>query len=301
MSLTEHHGRSTASAAGDTHIHQDWTSEVELSSRRTLILIAAIAVGAIAAFALFNYVQGIEDRANDNAQRVEIYKVAQDIPKGLPGEQAIADGYVARDEIPMEFLPANYTTSLETIEGKVALNDLSANQVLVEGMFVDPASALITFSERLEDGNVTMTVSVDQVRGVAGLLVPGDEVNILVNVAPGAAVAVEGQTAEDISPYTAPARYLYQRVPIIAIGRSAVPQPGETVDAAAAAAGTGTITFAVPPDAAQRIASVDPAQIYLSLVPPDFEPVPLPPFDVAEQLPGEDGGRLTPFGPAGQE
>ena len=301
MSLTEHHGRSTASAAGDTHIHQDWTSEVELSSRRTLILIAAIAVGAIAAFALFNYVQGIEDRANENAERVEIYKVAQDVPKGLPGEQAIADGYVARDEIPMEFLPANYTTSLETIEGKVALNDLSANQVLVEGMFVDPASALITFSERLEDGNVTMTVSVDQVRGVAGLLVPGDEVNILVNVSPGEAVPVEGQSVEDVSPYTAPARYLYQRVPIIAIGRSAVPQPGETVDAAAAAAGTGTITFAVPPEAAQRIASVEPGSIYLSLVPPDFEPVPLPPFDTEEVLPGEDQARLTPFGPAGQE
>ena len=51
---------------------------------------------------------------------------------------------------------------------------------------------------------------------------------------------------------------------------------------------TGTITFAVPPEAAQRIASVEPGSIYLSLVPPDFEPVPLPPFDTEEVLPGED-------------
>jgi pilus assembly protein CpaB len=260
-----------------------------------LILIAAIVVGAIAAFALFNYVQGIEERANNDAELIGVYKVAQDIPKGAPGEQAITDSMIVESDIPREFLPANYTQDLATIQGKVALNDLSANQVLVEGMFVDPASALITFSERLQEGEVAITISVDQVRGVAGLLVPGDEVNILLTGA-GDPAAVEG---EEAAPYE-PARYLYQRVPIIAIGRSAVPQPGETVDPAAAQAEGGLITFAVPADAAQRIASVDPGSIYLSLVPPDYEAVPLPPIDPNEFLPAEDGNVLTPFGPSGR-
>ena len=89
-------------------------------------------------------------------------------------------------------------------------------------------------------------------------------------------------------------------MPIIAIGRSAVPQPGETVDPATAETGTGTITFAVPPDVAQRIASVAPSSIYLSLVPPDFQPVPMPQLEIFETLPGEDANRLTPFGPAGR-
>ena len=44
-----------------------------MSSRRTLILLGAIAVGVIAALLLFNYVQGIEDRANNNAKRVDVY------------------------------------------------------------------------------------------------------------------------------------------------------------------------------------------------------------------------------------
>jgi pilus assembly protein CpaB len=265
-----------------------------------LILIAAIAVGAIAAFALYNWVQGIEDRANQDAERIDVYKVAIDIPKGTPGEQAVADGLIVQSQIPREFLPANYTRDLSTIEGKVALNDLSANQVLVEGMFVDPASALITFGERLQEGEVAITISVDQVRGVAGLLVPGDEVNILVNQS-AVEAPVEGELP---SLYTQPARYLYQRVPILAIGRSAVPQPGETVDPAAAQAGGGTITFAVPAAAAQRIASVDAGSIYLSLVPPDYEPVPLPPLPGPQDepdLPAEDGNVLTPFGPTGRE
>lgn len=271
-----------------------------MSSRRTLILIAAIVVGAIAAFALFNYVQGIEDRANEDAERIEVYKVAQDIPKGTPGEQASADNFIVLSEIPREFLPSNYTRDLSTIEGKVALNDLSANQVLVEGMFVDPASALITFSERLEEGEVAITIAVDQVRGVAGLLVPGDRVNVM-TLQESTGDEVEGAGPESVSPYANPARYLYQEVPIIAIGRSAVPQPGEDVDPDAAQTAGGTITFAVPAQAAQRIASVDPGSIYLSLVPPDYEPVPLPPLDVNEPLPGEDAAVLTPFGPTGRE
>ena len=63
-----------------------------MSSRRTLILIASIAIGAVAAFALFNYVSGIEDDAYSNAERVDVYVVRQTIPKGYPGEQARAQG-----------------------------------------------------------------------------------------------------------------------------------------------------------------------------------------------------------------
>lgn len=282
-----------------------------MSSRRTLILIAAIAIGGLAAFALFNYVGGIEDRANENAERVDVFVVRQDIPKGLPGEQAASEGFIELDQIPREFRPANAIPSLELIQGQVALNNLSANQVVVDGMFVDPAEAQITFGERLNDDEVAITISVDQVRGVAGLLVPGDEVNMLVTVsAEGeadeaatpedpAAPAPEEGTGEFATPYTQPARYLYQSVRILAIGQTAVPEPGETVDPANAQ--SGLLTLAVPPEAAQRIASVDPGSIYLSLVPPDYAPTPLPPFDVDETLPGEDGAVLTPYGPEGRQ
>lgn len=278
-----------------------------MSSRRTLILIAAIAIGGLAAFALFNYVGGIEDRANDNAERVDVFVVRQDIPKGLPGEQAASEGYVELDQIPREFRPANAIPSLELIQGQVALNNLSANQVVVDGMFVDPAEAQITFGERLNDDEVAITISVDQVRGVAGLLVPGDEVNMLVTVnaeeGDADAAAPEAPAPTDVgelaSPYSQPARYLYQSVRILAIGQTAVPEPGEAVDPANAQ--SGLLTLAVPPEAAQRIASVDPGSIYLSLVPPDYAPTELPPFDVDEPLPGEDPARLTPYGAEGRQ
>lgn len=277
-----------------------------MSSRRTLILIAAIAIGAIAAFALFNYIQGIEDRAYGDAERVDVWKVERSIPKGFPGEQAVAEEYIVASQIPREFYPANALRDSTQLTGLVALNDLSANQVLVEGMFVDPSDALISFRSRLDADEVTATVSVDQIGSVAGLLVPGDQVNILVrsempSPEPNPEQPEDPNALEErMQPgYSSQARYLYQAVEVLAIGRSPVPQPGETVDSAAVAGQSGLITFRVPPEAVPRLISAN--DIYLSLISPDYAPSPIPIFDPEEMLPGEDPERLIPYGPAGRE
>lgn len=280
-----------------------------MSSRRTLILIAAIVVGALAAFAIFNYVGGIEDRANDNARRVRVIRVAQDIPRGLDGVTARDQGYLDLDaEIPAEFLPRTAVQDVETILSKIAVADLAAGQVLVENMFVDPITAQVTAARRIPTNHVAITISVDQVRGVAGLVVPGDFVNMM--ALPGDNLC-EGDTAEgEAAPegglgattlFCAPARMVYQEVQVLFVDRSPIPLPGEQTAAdGAVAANTGLLTLSVPVDAAQRIASVSTDQWYLTLVPTDYVPAPLPPFDPqSPTLPGEDAAVLTPYGPEG--
>jgi Flp pilus assembly protein CpaB len=277
-----------------------------VSSRRTLILIAAIVVGGLAAFAIFNYVGGIEDRAYDNAQRVPVIRIAQDIPRGLDGATANADGYFESAEIPEEFLPATAITDVNTILAKIAVTDLAAGQVLVEGMFVDPVDSLITAARRIPTGQVAITMSVDSVRGVGGLIVPGDFVNMML-VPPGCAE----QTATEETPApvagainTAPlpvcARYLYQAVRVLFVGSTPVPLPGETT-APAGGGGSGQLTLAVPNAVAQVIAGLPEGQVYLTLLPADYAPEPLPPQTPLEVFPGEDGAQLTPYGPEGFE
>jgi pilus assembly protein CpaB len=274
-----------------------------VSSRRTLILLASVAVGLIAAYALYTYVGGIEDRAHENAERVEIYKIVSDIPKGMFGDEAISQGLIEKAEIPREFRPANAITDLAVIRGRVAVIDLPANQPVLDNQFVLQSETLATFANLLGDGEVAITISVDQVRGVAGLLVPGDFVNVFVNAdaAVDGAGGAEGQPAAGA--YTAPARLLYQKVQILAVGQTPVLAPGQTApssDPTTVADNSGLVTLAVPAEAAQRIASVDPAAIYLALVPKDYQPVPIPPIDASQPLPGEVADQLTPYGPAGK-
>lgn len=275
-----------------------------MSSRRTLILIAAVLVGAIAAYALFSYVGGIEDEANDNAERVEIFKIVGDIPKGTFGDEAFAQGLIKKDVIAKEYRPGTAITSPAQIDGLVAISDLPANQVVVSNQFVSQAESLSTFSSLLKNNEVAITVSIDQVRGVAGLLVPGDFVNVLVTGASGGGDA--GATAASGSQvYSQPARYLFQKVQILAVGQTRKLEPGETAVTNADGTTTtsttsGLLTFALPAEAAQRIASVEAGAFYLTLVPKDYQPTPLPPLDVNAALPGETSGQLTPYGPAGR-
>ena len=221
-----------------------------MGGKRTLIIIGAVVVAAIAAFANYAYLSSVQDRAYDNAERVRVFVVRQDIEKGFPGEQALGAEMIESDEIPREFRPGTAITDTATIRGKVALSKLSVGQVVVDGMFVDPKVAQVSFAQRIPSGRVTVTVSIGTVESVAGLLVPGDKVNLLVTDPAGAK------------------RHLYQNVAILAIGTSAAPQPGETQ--AAVNPGSNLITFAVPPVAAARILAA--GSLYLSLVPLDYQP-----------------------------
>ena len=268
-----------------------------MNSRRTLILIGAIAMGVVATFLLFNYVRGVEDRANEGTELVGVYVVRQDIPKGVFGEQADSAGWITQGQRPAQYRPAAAITDIDQIRGKVAVGDLTANQIVVQSMFIDPADAELTYAERIPEGMVTATVSVDSVRGVAGLLSPGDKVNIL--------IADEGGSGDDPAAGAASAvtytnRYLYQAVEILAVGRSFAASSSElsrSDDEPAQVVESGLVTFLVPPEAAQRIISAREQGLYLSLVPPDYEPRALPLLPAEPTLPGENASELTPYEP----
>jgi pilus assembly protein CpaB len=240
---------------------------------RTIIVIAAVAAALLAGTAASAFLSGSDARAYKGATLVKVYKVAKDIPKGFSGDEAIVSEKVKADKMPQEFRPGTALTDVNALRGKVAVTALSANQVVVDGMFVDPRVAQVTAAQRIPTGQVAVTVSLDQVHGVANLLVPGDKVNVM--------VLVDG--AE---------RTLYQNVQILFIGTTAAPQAGDTAEVVNP--GSNLITFAVPQGAATKIvfAAGQPGGLYLSLVPPDYKPVDVPPANTGSLF----NGPPTPYG-----
>ena len=285
-----------------------------MSQRRTLILVAAVVVGILASLLIWNYVRGIEDEAFDNAELVPVYLVREPIGRSETGLQA--EARIVRENIPRQFLPANAIADPADIAGLVAVTDLVPNQVVVSDMFVEASDsrARQSFSERLrrirDEDQVAITLSLDSVRGVNGLIQPGDYVNIMVTNTfdvdeQGNPVGIpEGADTGDFL-FGEPARYLYQKAEILAVDRSATAQTGETAEAAQANAGTaansGMLTLIVPTDAAQYIASIEPNRFYLVLVAPDYVPTVHEPIDPQSVIPGEDPAQLTPYGPDGPD
>lgn len=294
-----------------------------MSSRRTLILIAAVVIGGLAAFGIYSYVGGLEDQAYQNAERVEVWVVAGPIDKGTSAEAALSQGSIGKRLIPVDVRPTTFISDPAVeLTGLVAVTNLPVNAIIVAGNFVAPSVATTGITNRLEEENlVTFTLSVDQVRGVAGMLSPGDEVNVMLTrplemtqeqgsdpqlPAPAAGTRVPSGRIEagpggigvelDGVPYQNVARMLYQKVRILAIGTQLAPDLGEQdAEEVAQVSALGLVTLAVPPEAALRLAGVDPSSVYLSLVPKNYEPIPLLPVDPTEVLPGEDPGRLTPY------
>lgn len=306
-----------------------------MGSRRTLIIVAAVALGAMAAFVIYGYVGGIQDRAYGEAAKVKVFVVKTTVTRGQYGEEAQQQRLIVEDEIPKRYFPPNAIRSFDDLDGKAAVSDLATNQIVTTDMFADPTTVQSTFADRLEKINkedqVAITISVDDVHGVAQLLQPGDYVNVLLkNICSGdaGAAAGSGSTGGDAGADGAPvpppdeeacsdtvlfekqARVLYQKVQILAIGQTPVAQPGE-VEAASegeegeasdpAAQNKGLVTLIVPARAAQYLASVEGDRLYLTLVSRDYKPTPQAPIDPNEGLPAEDPSALTPYGPEGPE
>ncbi len=295
-----------------------------MNSRRTVILIVAVVVGALAAVGLLNYVKNAETSAGEDAAPVQMWVVKQTIPKGTPIEAAIEGQLIAQEETAQKYRPSTAVVEPATdLAGLVAITDLPPNMPVLTGSFVSPNVIDTGITDRLEErGLVTVTFNVDQTRGAAYLIEPGDFVNVIVERdwdtpffeedpaidltdAAKAELLAELEKYDTVRPlitdlYPIESRVVYQKAEVLAVGDSLVPDLGQTpVEGEAepqSAVSEGLVTLAVPPEAVQVILNVGRDNIYLSLVPDDYEPRPLIPLDPTTQvLPGEVEGRLTPY------
>ncbi len=269
-----------------------------MSSRRTLILIGAIVIGGLAAFLTLNYVRGVESENAEQNQLVEVLVATGPIMKGTNADEAIATQLISTDERRRADLPATAIRRNAEIAGQVAALDLNGGEIITSTMFVAETDMTGSKSTSLDKGNVAITIQVDEAAGVAGLIQPGDSINILAKVQPpdADAAAAEGLAGEGGAyQLSSPSVYAFQDVRVLAVGQSLgepVAEGAEGEEVAPAGAGSGLITVQLPPDQAAVLAGVRDASLYLTLNRPDYEPVPVP-FAPIVPLTGEQG--VSPY------
>lgn len=276
-----------------------------MSSRRTLILIGAIVIGGLAAFLTLNYTKGIENENAEANQLVDVLVAAAPIAKGTPADQAIATELVTIDQRRRADLPTNYVTRQAEIAGQVASVDLGGGEVITPMMFVADNALSGSYGTTLDKGNVAITISVDEASGVAGLIQPGDSVNIFA----AAKTTAEGVDASSLGGgegggWLLPVPYVaaFQDVKVLAVGTNlgepvANAEGGEAA-AAPAPSASGMITVQLPPDQALLLASIKGAALQLTLNRPDYEPVPMPFVGNVPTFGGELGVSPYPEQPA---
>lgn len=267
-----------------------------MSSRRTLILIGAIVIGGLAAFLTLNYVRGIENENAEQNQLVDVLVAKGPIPKGASADEAVAADMIAVDQRRRADLPATAVRRNAEIAGQVAAVELNGGEIITTSMFVADDDLSGSKGTSLDKGNVAITISVDEAAGVAGLVQPGDSINILAEVNKEEDSDAAGLATEGGWGLSTPSVYAFQDVKVLAVGQTL----GEPVAAAEgeestgpAGGGSGLITVQLPPDQAALLAGVRTANLYLTLNRPDYEPVPVPFEPIVPNLPGEQG--ISPY------
>lgn len=141
------------------------------------LLIAAVMVGLFAAALLYLYASQLEKEKEELVRdQVEVVKAARNIPAGTP----LAKDKITTEQVPQRFLPPNplLENDLNIYLGTpLAVNVEEGAMILTSDFSVQEVSR--TLSTKIPPEERAMSIAVDAISGVSGLLRPGDRVDIL--------------------------------------------------------------------------------------------------------------------------
>lgn len=213
-----------------------------VAARRTAWMAAgAIGFGALAVFGARNYIgERLEQekaRLQPRQELVEVVVAKRDLRRG----ETIGPDTMAVRPLPADWAPSAALTParFETAAGARLLVPMRAGEPLLPTAFASADSGGI--SARVRPGIRAMTIAVDEVNSLSGMLQPGDRIDLLLSVRPA---PVGGAVQPEIT------RTVMQGVAVLATGRqSRVGAQDEGVPARPYT----SITVEVDPEQAQKL------------------------------------------------
>jgi pilus assembly protein CpaB len=232
--------------------------------------IVALLLALAATVAIFLYVRGVEERALEDAELVEVFVAQGPIDAGATAEEVSEAGLIARDSAPRANVPVGAITSLDEIEGQFALDPILTGEIILRERWGTSEEVTVGFT--IPDGFEAIAAEVAVPPGVAGFVSAGDVVSVI------ATVELAGPTVEDdegnvtAEPEEIRTQYLLQGIEVLAVGQRQIQT--EELEVATASV---LLTLAITPEDAERLVfAIANGSLYFTLLPDDAEPVNTP-------------------------
>lgn len=148
-----------------------------------IVLGIALGVGTIAALAarsfLTHQVQAIEARAN--GRKIALVVAKGDLPKGA----RLSAETLAVREIPEEYAHSDAIApdSFERIDGQLLAYPVKSGEMVLWSLLESQKAP--TFSARVEEGRRALTVAVDEINSISGMVEPGDMIDLVATIDQG--------------------------------------------------------------------------------------------------------------------
>ncbi len=211
--------------------------------RRAIVLLVALILAGLAAWAVWNYLQNVENEITAGQEIVEVYRAGDTINEGTDGGILLSDFNSGGELIEVssdqaEDVPAGAITSAEQLNqvltGRVAAGPISARSILTDAQWTVITADVIPLADEIPSGKQAMTISVDNIRGINGFVEPGDRINMMITLDIGFELLPDdfsGVTVDPVAPVEGEApdeaqetvvtltRFVLQGLPVIATGR----------------------------------------------------------------------------------
>jgi pilus assembly protein CpaB len=215
--------------------------------KKFIPLIIAAAAGILAMFLINSYLAQQSEEAQKRAQKGEKEAAVVIVAgKDLPAGTVLNEKVLQMAKVHKSQLQPAAATSPESVIGKVLMAPVAqGEQILLNKLTV--IGEVGTLSMRIPQGKRAITITVDNIASVGGMIRPGDHVDV-VGVVPLPMTSAEGKQIQQQT--TMP---LFQNVTVLAVGQEFGPSMGVRREEKGM---SPDITLALSPQEANLIAFV---------------------------------------------
>jgi pilus assembly protein CpaB len=145
-----------------------------------LLLIIALALGGVAAWATKNYFiikeQELRDElSKDNIEMTDVIVATQLLKKGdVISQENMSVRQVRADILPLD---AIHPSRFSEVAGQMLLEPMAPGRPLIATYL--PGMRIVQFSDMLNEGQRAVTIDIDEINSTAGMLVPSDHIDLL--------------------------------------------------------------------------------------------------------------------------
>ncbi|REK10351.1 MAG: Flp pilus assembly protein CpaB [Actinobacteria bacterium] len=274
--------------------------------RRAIVLLVALILAGLAAWAVWNFLDGVRSEAEAEQVQVTVYRAAEPIAEGaeggilLSGQELIVESTEEQVDLPDDAITTQEELN-SVLTGRVAAGPISANAILTRSQWTEVTIDVTPLAELIPSGKQAITIGMDNIGGVNGFVEAGDRVNLIVTLdiaadvipadfptLPDQETGGEGATGEAETITVTYTRYVLQGLPVLAVGRNVrldedaptvidvepdpTTDPGIEGEPTEEETGNETVfTLEVTPEEAERLAfAFENGSMWMTLVPEDF-------------------------------
>ena len=234
--------------------------------RRAIVLLVALVLAGLAAWAIWNFLQSYEDDIVAGQEQVDVFRAGGNgIAEGTEGAIVLsnlggAEAQVVAGTDELEDVPADAIQTEEELRqvltGSLAAGPISANAILTRSQWTSISVEVVPLAEQIASGNQAITISTSNIQGINGFVEAGDRINMIITLdiefdlipiedlptlpqpepPPTDGAAPPAEEAVTVT-YT---RYVLQGLNVLATGRDVRPEEDEDQTGEVPASGTDT-------------------------------------------------------------